>query len=62
MKTNTISVISGRIRSVFIPTHKQLWRLSGVAAGKLEALSEAARPYAEGVGDANAPTARGAMS
>jgi len=40
---------------------KQLWRLSGVVAGKLEALSEAAGPNAEGVGDVDVPTAGGAV-
>ena len=33
-----------------------------MVAGKLEALSEAAGPYAEGVGDVDAPAARGAVS
>ena len=40
---------------------KQLWRLSGVVVGKLEALSEAAGPNAEGVGDVDVPTAGGAV-
>jgi len=35
--------------------------LSGVVAGKLEALSEAAGSYAEGVGDIDVPTAGGAV-
>jgi hypothetical protein len=33
-----------------------------VVAGKLEALSEAAGPYAQGVGDVDVPAARGAVS
>jgi len=41
---------------------KQRWRLSGVVAGKLEALSEAAGPNAEGVGDVDVPAAGGAVS
>ena len=44
-------------------TQKQLWRLSGEVASKLEleALSEAAGSYAEGVGDVDVPTAGGAV-
>ena len=45
-----------------VVTHKQFWRLSGVVAGKLEALSEAAGSYAEGVGDVDVPAARGAAT
>ena len=45
-------------------TQKQLWRLSVVVASKLEleALSEAAGPYAEGVGDVDVPAAGGAVT
>jgi len=43
-------------------TQKQLWRLSVVAAGKLEALPEAAGPYAEGVGDVDVAAAGRAVS
>ena len=45
-------------------TQKQFWRLSGVVASKLEleALSEAAGPYAEGVGDVDVPAAGGAVT
>ena len=45
-------------------TQKQFWRLSGVVASKLEleALSEAAGPYAEGVGDVDVPAAGGAVA
>jgi len=45
-------------------TQKQFWRLSGVVASKLEleALSEAAGPNAEGVGDVDNPTAGGAVT
>ena len=44
-------------------TQKQFWRLSGVVASKLEleALSKAAGPNAEGVGDVDVPTAGGAV-
>ena len=33
-----------------------------MVAGKLEALSEAAGSYAEGVGDVDVPAARGALT
>lgn len=37
-------------------TSPESWRPAGVVAGELEASAEAARPYAEGVGDLDVPT------